>query len=160
MENIVISNLEEKDIKEAAVLVTKLANYTLEQRKDIFVLNYENWEQNLNERLLNKDFQMIVAKDGEKVVGACVAEIKHVGDGEVTNTRDILFIEYIVVSDEYKRKGIGRKMLDYMKDFAKKNNILSLELTVWGYNVGAIEFYEKNDMKIKRTIYEYMMDGE
>jgi len=96
MENIVISNLEEKDIKEAAVLVTKLANYTLEQRKDIFVLNYENWEQNLNERLLNKDFQKIVAKDGEKVVGACVAEIKHVGDGEVTNTRDILFIEYML----------------------------------------------------------------
>lgn len=160
MENIVISKLEKKDIKEASKLIARLANYTLEQRQDIFVINYENWEQNLLERLSNKDFEIIVAKAKDKIVGVCSAELKHLGDDKVTKVRDILFIEYIIVDDEYKRNKIGTKLLNYMKDFVKANNILSLELTVWGYNKGAIEFYEKNDMKVKRTIYEYKMDGE
>ena len=66
MENIVISKLSENDVKEAAALVAKLANYTLEQRQDIFVLNYENWEQNLLERLSNNDYEIVIAKDKNK----------------------------------------------------------------------------------------------
>ena len=50
-------------------------------------------------------------------------------------------------------------MLNHMKEFVKKNNIPSLELTVWGYNEDAIKFYNKN-LKVKRTIYEYMTDEE
>jgi ribosomal protein S18 acetylase RimI-like enzyme len=102
---------------------------------------------------------MIVAKEDNNIVGTCVAEIKHLGDDEVTKRRDILFIEYIIVKDEYKRLGIGTAMLNHMKEFVKENNISSLELTVWGYNTGAIEFYNKN-LKVKRSIYEYMSDEE
>ncbi len=159
MKNIVISKLKEDDVKEAANLVATLADYTLDKRPDIFVPNYENWEENLLNRIDSKDYHMIVAKDNSKVIGTCIAEIKHLGDDEVTKIRDILFIEYIAVSAEYKRNGIGTAMLDYMKKFAKENNIPSLELTVWGYNTGAIEFYNKN-LKVKRTIYEYRIDEE
>ncbi len=159
MKNIVISKLEKSDVKEAAKLVASLADYTLDKRPDIFVPNYENWESNLMDRMDNKDYHMIVAKDDNKVIGTCVAEIKHIGDDEITKIRDILFIEYIIVSDEYKRHGIGTAMLNHMKNFVKENNIRSLELTVWGYNTGAIEFYNKN-LKVKRSIYEYMNDEE
>ena len=159
MKNIVISKLEIKDVKEASKLVASLADYTLDKRPDIFVPNYENWESNLIDRLDNKDHHMIVAKEENNIVGVCIAEIKHLGDDEVTKRRDILFIEYIVVKDEYKRLGIGTAMLNHMKQFVKTNNISSLELTVWGYNTGAIEFYNKN-LKVKRAIYEYMTDEE
>ena len=159
MKNIVISKLEMEDVKEAAKLVASLADYTLDKRPDIFIPNYENWESNLRERIDSSDYHMIVAKEDNNIVGTCVAEIKHLGDDEVTKRRDILFIEYIIVKDEYKRLGIGTAMLNHMKEFVKENNISSLELTVWGYNTGAIEFYNKN-LKVKRTIYEYMTDEE
>ena len=159
MKNIVISKLELEDVKEAAKLVASLADYTLDKRPDIFIPNYENWESNLRERIESSDYHMIVAKEDNNIVGTCVAEIKHLGDDEVTKRRDILFIEYIIVKDEYKRLGIGTAMLNHMKQFVKTNNISSLELTVWGYNTGAIEFYNKN-LKVKRSIYEYMSDEE
>ena len=159
MKNIVISKLEMEDVKEAAKLVASLADYTLDKRPDIFIPNYENWETNLRERIESSDYHMIVAKEDNNIVGTCVAEIKHIGDDEVTKIRDILFIEYIIVKDEYKRLGIGTAMLNHMKQFVKTNNISSLELTVWGYNTGAIEFYNKN-LKVKRSIYEYMSDEE
>lgn len=159
MKNIVISKLEMEDVKETAKLVASLADYTLDKRPDIFIPNYENWESNLRERIESSDYHMIVAKEDNNIVGTCVAEIKHLGDDEVTKRRDILFIEYIIVKDEYKRLGIGTAMLNHMKQFVKTNNISSLELTVWGYNTGAIEFYNKN-LKVKRSIYEYMSDEE
>ena len=159
MKNIVISKLEMEDVKEAAKLVASLADYTLDKRPDIFIPNYENWESNLRERIESSDYHMIVAKEDNNIVGTCVAEIKHLGDDEVTKRRDILFIEYIIVKDEYKRLGIGTAMLNHMKQFVKTNNISSLELTVWGYNEDAIKFYNKN-LKVKRTIYEYMSDEE
>ena len=159
MKNIVISKLEMEDVKEAAKLVASLADYTLDKRPDIFIPNYENWESNLRDRIESSDYHMIVAKEDNNIVGTCVAEIKHLGDDEVTKRRDILFIEYIIVKDEYKRLGIGTSMLNHMKEFVKKNNIPSLELTVWGYNEDAIKFYNKN-LKVKRTIYEYMTDEE
>ena len=159
MKNIVISKLEMEDVKEAAKLVASLADYTLDKRPDIFIPNYENWESNLRERIESSDYHMIVAKEDNNIVGTCVAEIKHLGDDEVTKIRDILFIEYIVVKDEYKRLGIGTSMLNHMKEFVKENNISSLELTVWGYNEDAIKFYNKN-LKVKRSIYEYMSDEE
>ena len=159
MKNIVISKLEIEDVKEAAKLVASLADYTLDKRPDIFIPNYENWETNLRERIESSDYHMIVAKEDNNIVGTCVAEIKHLGDDEVTKRRDILFIEYIIVKDEYKRLGIGTAMLNHMKQFVKTNNISSLELTVWGYNEDAIKFYNKN-LKVKRSIYEYMSDEE
>ena len=148
MKNIVISKLEMEDVKEAAKLVASLADYTLDKRPDIFIPNYENWESNLRDRIESSDYHMIVAKEDNNIVGTCVAEIKHLGDDEVTKRRDILFIEYIIVKDEYKRLGIGTSMLNHMKEFVKKNNIPSLELTVWGYNEDAIKFYNKN-LKVK-----------
>ena len=159
MKNIVISKLEIEDVKEAAKLVAYLADYTLDKRPDIFIPNYENWETNLRERIESSDYHMIVAKEDNNIVGTCVAEIKHLGDNEITKIRDILFIEYIIVKDEYKRLGIGTAMLNHMKEFVKENNISSLELTVWGYNEDAIKFYNKN-LKVKRSIYEYMSDEE
>lgn len=159
MKNIVISKLEAYDVKESARLVESLANYTLDKRTDIFVPNYENWEQNLLDRIASKDYHMIVAKEENKVVGACIAEIKRLGDDEVTKKRKVLFIEYIIVEDKYKRHGIGTALLNNMKNFVKENNISSLELTVWGYNEDAIKFYNKN-LKVKRSIYEYIVSEE
>lgn len=159
MKNIVISKLEADDVKEAARLVGSLANYTLDKRTDIFVPNYENWEQNLLDRITSEDYHMIVAKEENKVVGACIAEIKRLGDDEVTKKRKVLFLEYIIVEDKYKRHGIGTALLNNMKKFVKENNISSLELTVWGYNEDAIKFYNKN-LKVKRSIYEYIVSEE
>ena len=73
--------------------------------------------------------------------------------------RKVLFIEYIIVEDKYKRHGIGTALLNNMKNFVKENNISSLELTVWGYNEDAIKFYNKN-LKVKRSIYEYIVSEE
>ena len=59
----------------------------------------------------------------------------------------ILFLEDFFILKEYRRKGIGQKMLDFCIKFAKKRNCGRVDLTVLDWNTNAIKFYEKNGFR-------------
>lgn len=80
------------------------------------------------------------------------------------NNQVIAFLEYsilyetidilnIVVDKPYRKKGIGKSLLDYLITNNKEINHLMLE--VRETNINAINFYEKNDFKVIRTIKNY-----
>jgi len=160
MENIVISRLEQKHIQEAAKLIQPLHNTMIENRRDTFIPKNENWGEYLATKLQDEDWVMLVALNEDVVVGVCTAEIKHCGDNIDTRVRDILFIDYIAVSEEHRRCKIGTKLLDEIKKIAIEQEISTVELNVWGFNENAIKFYENNKMKPKRIVYEYLIDKE
>lgn len=160
MDNVIISKLEKQDIFSASELVQLVHNKMMDNRQDIFIPKQENWEEYLKNKLEDNEYELLVARVQDKVVGVCVAEKKHLGDDIETRIRDILFIEYIVVDENYRRCKIGTKLLEKIKDIAKEKNISSVELNVWGFNCSAIEFYENNNMKPKRIVYEYFIKKE
>jgi GNAT superfamily N-acetyltransferase len=58
-----------------------------------------------------------------------------------------LFLEDIFVLSEYRRKGVGQKMFDFLKETAKREGCGRIEFTVLKWNTSAQEFYEKNRAK-------------
>lgn len=64
---------------------------------------------------------------------------------------DRIEIEYIIVSNDYKRKGIGTKLLKEIE----KNNINSISLEVRVGNETAINFYKNNGYIIKAIRKNY-----
>lgn len=160
MEKVVISKLEIEDIAHAAKLIQALHEKMVDMRRDIFIPKQENWKEYLESKLENEDYVLLVARDENKVVGVCSAEIKHLGDNVETRIRDILFIDYIAVDEEYRRCKIGTKLLDEIKKIAMDQDISTVELNVWGFNENAIKFYDNNQMKPKRIVYEYLIDKE
>lgn len=158
MENVIISWLSNEDIADASKLIQTLHKTIVDVRKDIFIAKEEDWKVYLTDRVSDKDYVVMVAKEHNQVVGVCVSEIKHCGDGIETCIRDILFIDYIVVAEKYRGYKIGKKLLNEMKKIAKEKNIPTIELNVWGFNDKAIKFYEQNEMKPKRIIYEYFIE--
>lgn len=68
--------------------------------------------------------------------------------------RSIYYIDDIVVDKDYRHKGIGKKLYNYVLDKAKKNNIDSIELNVWAFNQSAINFYKSLGMSEKNIKYE------
>ena len=155
-----ICKLESGHIHDAARLIKLLNQSMVNSRKDIFLPDDNNFEEYLVSGLSNEDMVLLTATIDNNVVGTCTAEIKHVGDGCKTCVRDILFIDYIVIDEKYRRNKIGTKFLDEIKKIAKDRGCQSVELNVWSFNTSAIEFYDNSGMTPKRTIYECIIDKE
>jgi len=73
---------------------------------------------------------------------------------ELTKERKTAFIEYIVVSKNYQRKGIGTKLYEHLYNELKNKDIDSIELCVWEFNKEAVKFYESLGMNIKNMRFE------
>ena len=69
-------------------------------------------------------------------------------------------LNYIVTDEQYRRKGIGQKLLDYAIEDLKNNMVENFSLEVNVNNKVAIKFYLKNKFEIKATRHNYYVDGD
>ncbi len=53
-----------------------------------------------------------------------------------------IHLEHVCVESKYKGKGIGKALIDFVKEFAKENNVNRIELDYWSGNKNAGEFFE------------------
>lgn len=68
------------------------------------------------------------------------------------NNRSIntLYIDDLCVNESKRGNNIGTEILNYVTDYAKKNNFYNITLNVWALNESAKKFYENNGMKIQK----------
>lgn len=59
-----------------------------------------------------------------------------------------LYVEDIYIEEEFRGKGIGKKLLDLAIKEAKMKNCTGMMWQVLDWNVAAIEFYKKYDVKL------------
>ena len=69
-------------------------------------------------------------------------------------------LNYIVTDTQYRRCGIGQKLLDYALDNLKNNMVENCSLEVNENNKVAINFYLKNGFEIKAVRSNYYEDGD
>ena len=62
-----------------------------------------------------------------------------------TKERMVLIIEDIIIEEEYREMGIGKKVLKELEKRYKTENVEEIEIPVFGFNERAINFYAKND---------------
>lgn len=67
------------------------------------------------------------------------------------NDEHSLYVRKIATSPEYEGKGIGRKNLQYMEDYARQHNCPQICLDVYSRSKGAIGFYLHNGFKVVGT---------
>jgi GNAT superfamily N-acetyltransferase len=71
-----------------------------------------------------------------------------------------LFLEDIFVLEKYRQQGIGKKMFDFLKEIAKREDCGRIEFTVLKWNKSAQEFYEKNRAKrLEWFLYRLVMEN-
>lgn len=80
----------------------------------------------------NKNHKVVIIKDNEKIVGFIIYFL-------LSPEIDILFI-----ATYPNNKGYGNKLLSYLFDDAKKNDVSSIKLDLHENNNNAKEFYTKN----------------
>ena len=91
-------------------------------------------------------FGFLVAEDQDKILGTGVYYFRY-----STWKGKILYIEDLIVSEQFRKGGIGSKLMDEIIIEAKRTNCNGVQWQVLDWNEPAIKFYRK---------YKPKLDGE
>ena len=62
------------------------------------------------------------------------------------------YINILAVNGNYRKQGIGKQLINHVKNKAKQNNCSLLTLNVWSDNLTAIKFYENQGFQAVKEI--------
>ena len=101
--------------------------------------------------------EIFVAKIGKVIVGYMIISLKE-GKKNGYKYRKELAIDALGVDKDYRNQGIGKKLLEFIKEYAKDNGCTDLRLTVNEENVNAIHLYKKVGFKVKNIAYSMKLN--
>lgn len=85
---------------------------------------------------------LAVAELDGAVVGLLAFARRHVAS-DTQVTRDVLFIDTIAVDEAHRGRGIGRQLLDFAKELARREHLDGVELQVNARNTAAYAMYRR-----------------
>ena len=143
----IIRKAENKDVKELNWLLTLLIRdekkYDSSINEEFEVKNmYENYVDDLTKCLL-------VAEENNIIIGYLYGKIvKH---DETTNENEAL-LDALYIDPDYRKKGIGKALIDAFKKWCINNSIKRISVNVWSSNSSAQKLYEKSGFEtVKET---------
>lgn len=132
----------EKDYVHIDRFLAELHKLHCEKRSDV----YRECES-----LITKEEYLGLLKDDKyKVVVASVnGELAGYASGKIVNVEEnisekkdkYLFIDEIYTDSTYRRKGVAKGLLEYLKEISKSEECKKIQLNVWSFNEEAIKFY-------------------
>ncbi|MGZ3862026.1 MAG: N-acetyltransferase family protein [Bacteroidia bacterium] len=123
-----------EDLPQVLGLVKELAVYERAPNEvEVTVDEMQNWGFG-NDKI----FEFFVAEDGNKVVGISLYYYKY-----STWKGKCLFLEDIIVTESYRRYGLGSKLFNEVARVAKQQKVRRMEWQVLEWNVTALDFYKK-----------------
>jgi ribosomal protein S18 acetylase RimI-like enzyme len=120
----------------------------------LFELEYNNFNSALNRKWtfsekgesyfkeLIEDGTIWVAEDNNKVIGYLAGSIKR-KPAYVTKT--LAELDNFYIDEEYRRRGIGKKLVEEFKKYCILQGIEEIEVTTNCKNINAREFYKNNN---------------
>lgn len=129
------------DLSAALGLIKELALY--ENAPDEVIVTIEDMERDgFGE---NPVFKFFVAEEDGKIVGISLYYVKY-----STWKGKCIFLEDIIVTEKYRKHGIGKKLFDEVVKVSKEQNVQRLEWQVLDWNEPAIRFYEKINSNLNK----------
>ena len=97
------------------------------------------------DQIVGNEFQEIVAVVEEMVVGYLLLTKVYNPIGR----KNIFYIDYVCVDSKYRRHGVGKKLLDYAYEEAKRQGGTYLQLTCSRFREAAHKLYESCDFVMR-----------
>src|SRR5690606_3877942 len=93
--------------------------------------------------LKNENTIAYIAKEDENLLAYILLLKIKTEENPFQYSRNYLLIDQILVNPNHQNKGIGRLLLETAIQFAKRNNIQTIELNHWSKNDTARRFFNK-----------------
>lgn len=86
----------------------------------------------------NPAYICIVAEDNNKIIGMSFLYIRY-----STWKGKVLYLEDLIVAEQYRNKGIGTLLMNSTIEFAQNQGFNRIQWQVLDWNLSAINFYKK-----------------
>lgn len=139
-EKFVIRKAEKKDCSQMLELINELALF--EKAPEEVTVTLSHFEKSgFGENPVWWGF--VAENSGNKIVAIAIYYIRY-----STWKGQTMYLEDIIVTEKYRRFGIGQQLLDALKIEAKEKNLPFIQWQVLDWNEPAILFYKKNDAQL------------
>ena len=95
----------------------------------------------------DKNACILVAKDGSNVIGFACLYVQN-NNNEGFKVRRVGYIYNFGVDEKYRRKGVGKKLIENVIEYFKNEGCGAVDLSVFMFNGGALDFYKKLGFEI------------
>lgn len=134
---------KQRDIQRISDLLCQVLTIHHNIRPDLFKPDCRKYNDNEISALIEDDLRPVfVYEDDEGIVqgyAMCVLE-QHPGNNILTDIKT-LYIDDLCVDEHIRGQGIGKKLYEYVKAYAREQGCYNLTLNMWEGNDRAIEFY-------------------
>lgn len=139
-----IRRAEERDIDGLQALLRQVLEVHHKGRPDLFKGDCQKYTEQELIALVHDDARPIFVgvDDTENVMGYafCVFQ-QHLNNNILTDIKT-LYIDDLCVDENLRGQHIGRRLYDYVLQFAKEQGCYNVTLNVWAANENAMKFYE------------------
>lgn len=146
---------KKEDLIEVDRIAIQVHDCHVKWRPDIFEHTDSIFSEEQFCNIINNK-EIFIAKIDEKIVGYVLLSSKERKQNGY-RYRKQLDIDAIGVDRNYRNQGIGTKLINYVKKYAKEKGYTDLRLTVNEENKNAIHLYEKMGFKVKNIAYSIMI---
>ena len=148
MNSITIEEVKAGELEELVLMARKsfLEAFTAENKiENVYAYLDEAFTlPQYQKEFLNPSSKFFVAKKEGKIIG--YTKVNQVPAQTDIHDPKSLEISRLYILEEFLGIGLGKDLLDYAFDFARKQGLEYVWLGVWEKNARAIRFYEKNGL--------------
>lgn len=154
-----IRRAQVKDIPAIIKLLSQVLEIHASIRPDIFKPGTTKYTNDELAKLIKDDQKPIyvAVNDEDEVLGYVFTQLQEQPFSTNMVQFKSIFIDDLCVDSAARSQGVGRALLDFVKEEGKRLGCYEITLNVWAGNDSAIRFYEKNGLKTKETTMEYIL---
>lgn len=140
----VIRRAQSQDLQRISDLLLQVLTIHHNIRPDLFKADCRKYNDREILALIEDDFRPVfVYEDDEGSVqgyAMCVLE-QHPGNNILTDIKT-LYIDDLCVDEKMRGQGIGKKLFEFVKAYAREQGCHNVTLNVWEGNESSIAFYK------------------
>lgn len=146
------------EISEASQIWAILQQAILRRKED----GSNQWQDGYpNPDVVEKDIEKgegYVLVEGKTIIGYCAILINDEPEyekieGKWLSNDDFVVFHRVAISEKYLGKGLAKMMIEYIEDFALKNNIFSVKADTNYDNIAMLKIFEKSGYSLCGVVY-------
>lgn len=158
MKDLKIRRAVEADLSVINKLLYQVHRVHSDVRPDLFRAGAKKYRDDELKNIIADDCRPIfVAEHDGMVLGYafCVHQ-QYIDDNNMTDVKT-LYIDDLCVDETARKMHIGRRLYEYVVDYATRHEYYNVTLNVWADNANAVKFYEKLGLKIQKIGMEKIL---